>query len=736
MAVCEKIDTFSSICNGQIIIVSSVLMKLQFAYLTIACGLLANTSTSAAQLIPDAHAASRMFIIDPTYNAQGLSPAPDAKMDAAPWIYGDGQLEAWVIDSVVTDGFATNKHVDYKRNYARFSSRVSFRHAWPIAAVSSLTLRASGAVTVLVDGKSVFRSPATERPQTVILPANVRRGDLQIDIESDQAPPALLVQAGPFATGAGWEVSLDGSVWTSASAFAQTKSGVMPHERAEPNVSLRPVRKVDGIYDFGVTILGRPIFRFTGSGVPKIMTGESLPESKGNETQAESRMDVKKLPDGRWTSLHALGFRYLRIDGGTASDIVTEATFHPVCYRGAFACSDEKLNRIWMNSAYTLRLCMQRLMVDGPKRDRMPWVGDQASNLIANAYTFAAGDIIRESLTALGRPTGGYINSIVDYSLWWVINNAQYQRYFDDPAYLRRELPHINDLLGKMSSEAGEDGVLRPSQPHAWVFIDWGVNKDKGKTLTALQMMWYWAQRSGAELAKKADDEAMAAKWGSRADALAALLRERAWDTQQQAWKEYFETPGAGSPYPNFLAVLSGLSGPGDYPEIVKALAAHPQVGTPFMNGFFLMAEVKAGAPVGGILDRIRQYWGGMLDLGATTFWEDFKPGEKRPYAMYNRPFARSLSHAWSSGPAAILPQSVLGARPLSDGWKTFVVAPQLGDLKWAIATVPTPSGDIQIAANPIKTLVSIPAGLSLVDRGKSYVGPRVVVLSTLRTSR
>ena len=42
-----------------------------------------------------------------------------------------------------------------------------------------------------------------------------------------------------------------------------------------------------------------------------------------------------------------------------------------------------------------------------------------------------------------------------------------------------------------------------------------------------------------------------------------------------------------------------------------------------FYGYYMLQALAKAGE-YQQALDIIRQYWGGMLDLGATTFWEDF----------------------------------------------------------------------------------------------------------------
>ena len=50
--------------------------------------------------------------------------------------------------------------------------------------------------------------------------------------------------------------------------------------------------------------------------------------------------------------------------------------YYPVKYRGAFACSDPLLTKIWYTGAYTAHLCMQEQIWDGPKRDRRLWMGD------------------------------------------------------------------------------------------------------------------------------------------------------------------------------------------------------------------------------------------------------------------------------------------------------------------------------------------------------------------------
>jgi len=86
-----------------------------------------------------------------------------------------------------------------------------------------------------------------------------------------------------------------------------------------------------------------------------------------------------------------------------------------------------------------------------------------------------------------------------------------------------------------------------------------------------------------------------------------------------------------------------------------------------------------------------------MLDLGATTFWEDFNlewtsnaaridelvpAGKKDIHGDYGAycylGFRHSLCHGWASGPTAWLSQNVLGVKPLTPGCQRVRVAPQL----------------------------------------------------------
>lgn len=111
-------------------------------------------------------------------------------------------------------------------------------------------------------------------------------------------------------------------------------------------------------------------------------------------------------------------------------------------------------------------------------------------------------------------------------------------------------------------------------------------------------------------------------------------------------------------------------------------------VGSPFFLYFTLEALFDAGL-THEALAIIRRDWGKMLDRGTNTCWETFEMSEKK--------YTRSFCHAWSASPSIFLTERILGVRPVSPGWRTFRIEPQLGDLDWAGGSVSVPDGTIDV---------------------------------------
>jgi hypothetical protein len=95
-----------------------------------------------------------------------------------------------------------------------------------------------------------------------------------------------------------------------------------------------------------------------------------------------------------------------------------------------------------------------------------------------------------------------------------------------------------------------------------------------------------------------------------------------------------------------------------------------------------------------------------MLENGPkSTMWETIGP-------YGGGPTGGSWDHGWSSGAAPALTNYVLGVRPTSPGFATFVVTPHTEGLQWAEGDVPTPHGSIHVSWRVVdgRTLVRVRA--------------------------
>ena len=673
------------------------------------------------------------------------SPQPFADDEVVPspggttWLYGPGQYELALLARLVDEGFAANRHVHYPRNHGRVAERVAFTATATDAATARLRIVGT-LVAATFDGQHIDASvvaPDAAGGGSVVELALPRAGtELRLELAASEGHvPAVAVDPGERIRG--WRASIDDG--PEEDIRPRPGGDVPPHVAPVGTVEVLARGIRDGLggdgalYDVGAPVLGRPVL--PPGPRPVVSSGESIPEALADPETHETRHDVVELPDGGWTTRHPLGFRYLAVRSDAPPDSVAVRASVPVVERpGAFACSDDELTRIWAAAQYTLRLCMQGLMIDGVKRDRMPWAGDQALSTLANAYALGEGGVVADGLVALGRPEHGYVNGIADYSLWQVVNADLRLRCFGDEEFARAEADRLDRFVADLAEHAGHDGVFRPAAQRGGfvdsgpgsVFLDWGLALEHGRDPVALQMLWYWALRSAERVLGRTGHPG-AARWRALADALEATLRERAWLGRHGRWADYLDARASRRParYANFLAVLAGMHDRVDVPPGVTDAIRVGVAGTPFMTAFRLRALLAAGeAPA--VLEQVRATWGAMLERGPGTFWEEATIDDE-PFAMYGRPFGRSRCHAWASGPAAILPEAVLGLRPLGDGWSRFAVQPALGDLAWASAVVPAPSGDIVVVADASTVTVQVPAGTMLVREGHAVPGPATV---------
>ena len=685
-----------------------------------------------------AHRLSEPYTIDPAYSAEGITPAPtglslySSRKDGPYWLYNWGHLEVYLFNRMRHEAFLGCSYVDQP---GRLRTHNPVFYARTTLLLQSLpgdgkvVVYHSGIVDFRVNNMTVLHAAGGSSPagRTVDLLGHLKEGDNQVIIRVHRMdePPALLLDSPFLRTDADWQVGCDLVVWHSPACFPYEGDKLFPHQEHLPSVIVRPREHKGEIYDFGVEVFGNVQMTAGGTGTVELHPGESLAEARNTEPKdSEQYLPPIDLSEGLNTLPENAALRYLRLVASPRAvieDISISAPMFPTMYRGAFACGDERLNRIWMHSAYTFRLCMRELLVDAVKRDRLLWAGDLYLGILCNCFSFAEKDISHRSLTALYGDAleAVELNGIIDYSLYWVMALLEYVLAFGDLAYLGLVREWFYSLMRITRAKEDENGFL-PSQRFHWIFVDW-AQIDKDGISSCLQMIYVMALEAAGRLAELDGNTDMALHFSQRARYLRVKCRALFWSEKRGLFVDNRHNAKQGehvSRHANFLAILSGTADRKQTQLILQNVLLNGNIApvhTPYMTALECRALSRCRKKA-AMLEKIRDHWGGMLDNGATTFWEAYDPSASgaEHYAFYNRPFGKSLCHMWSTGPIFLLSGDLSGLRPLESGWKRFTAAVEPMELDWMYVTVPTPYGNIEMQVEANECLITVPEGTTL----------------------
>ena len=192
-----------------------------------------------------------------------------------------------------------------------------------------------------------------------------------------------------------------------------------------------------------------------------------------------------------------------------------------------------------------------------------------------------------------------------------------------------------------------------------------------------------------------------------KAEELRNKIKQTFWSYDRKAYYHAIEEGKMNqqiTKFPNMFAILYGLAYEEERHEIMKSVMLNPSIApitTPYMRFYELETLCIDGLQT-QVLQEIRDYWGGMLHEGATSFWEKYNPEETgtQHLAMYGRPYGKSLCHAWGASPIYLIGKYYLGVQPTKPGYEEYLVKPVLGDLQWMEGNVPTPFGKIHVTMN------------------------------------
>jgi len=254
-----------------------------------------------------------------------------------------------------------------------------------------------------------------------------------------------------------------------------------------------------------------------------------------------------------------------------------------------------------------------------------------------------------------------------------------------------------------------------------WIFIDWASMSKKGE-VSAEQLLFCKSIEIMELFSGLLNDTENTEKFASLARNLRSKIVDCFWNEDLGG---LVTTRIDGKPleqitkHANIFAYLFGFLDDKQTEIVINRVLLNDKIQkikTPYFRFYELSALCEAGKH-DFVIKEMLDYWGGMIDLGATTFWEEYDPtvSGSKLYAMYGEPFDKSLCHAWGASPIYLLGKYFLGVRPLTPGYETYEVKPNLGSLSWIQGSVPTPEGDINVymdrevikvcsAANPAST--------------------------------
>ena len=532
-----------------------------------------------------------------------------------------------------------------------------------------------------------------------------------------------------------WHVTPRRVVWKTADGLEGVENLLKPGlgqsvlGRPKPVCVLKTGAAV--VLDFGVELQGG-IEVFTGiqadkTPVPvRVRFGESVNEvmvgigEKGATNDHAIREEVVNLPWLGKRRIGNTGFRFVRLDLEQAKREVVIQEIRAVLevrdlpYLGSFRCNDVRLNRIWDVGAWTVHLNMQEYLWDGIKRDRLVWVGDMHPEWRTIGAVFGPTGVVPKSLDLIAEitPQSEWMNGISSYSMWWVVIQEELWRTRGDREHLAKHETYVEALLEKLVGMVDDKGSEKLDGHR---FLDWPSSANPEAVHAGLQALMVMTLEAGERLMTETGEKKLAAKCGATAKRMRNYV------------------PGVnGSKQAAALLALAGLRDAEDVNT--KVLKPGGSKGVSTFYGYYVLEAMALAGDVKGGQALIREYWGAMLDFGATSFWEDFNiewvpgsagitelvpegkkdiHGDFGAYCYEN--FRHSLCHGWASGPTPWLSRHVLGVELVTP--TAVRVNPVLGDLDWAEGTVPVNGGVVKVRVERGKDpVIVLPEGVTRVE--------------------
>lgn len=327
--------------------------------------------------------------------------------------------------------------------------------------------------------------------------------------------------------------------------------------------------------------------------------------------------------------------------------------------------ANKEMQDIYRVGLETLKECMQTVYEDGPKRDRRLWIGDLYLESIANTYSFKNHDLTKRCLYLLaslaaedGRlhanvfetpaPHPQYGSHTLDYSLIFNVALLEYVKATGDLETARDLWPVAVNQVEWAKTFLDSRNIIDPDlNGPVWLVFDWRAGFD---TTTSIQGLTIWALKASWELAGIIGTQDQVKEYPKLADSMKRAARKYQYDKKKGIFLSGKESQV--SCLSQVWMILSDVLNPKEARKALEAVFSNPSTvypGAPYAYHYLIEAMVRCGMH-DEARDRLVQYWGGMVERGADTFWEVYDPEipELSPYNFFP---LNSYCHAWSCTP-------------------------------------------------------------------------------------
>ncbi|SHL40871.1 alpha-L-rhamnosidase [Chitinophaga jiangningensis] len=666
----------------------------------------------------------------------------------ARWIWYPGDFDIWLSNKVQNRRTEKSSFFPVFWKMDNHYVLMDFHKVVNLQQPEEITIRAEGTYNVKIDARLLPGAP-----EKVLVPAGKHK--INVKVFCQEAVPSIYISGKTIFSDSSWLVTFEDKEWIdetgktsdiSATNYLHAAYGNFTNPTQPPSAFKLPVSPQHAIreevtprtrlIDFGRETFGYiRLHGLQGSGNLTVYYGESKEEAlsaNGAETLDQLHIQLADKQDSVMPLSKAFRFVNIVADGNVSLDSVSMLyEYADMPDKGSFTCSDQELNQIYDVARYTLHLCSREFFIDGIKRDRWIWSGDAYQSHLMNYYLMNDNTTVTRTLYALrGKdPVTSHINTIMDYTFYWFLGIYDYYRYTGDQHFIRQNYDRMKSLINWVLARRNKDGLLE-GLPGDWVFIDWATGLSKKGEVSFEQLLFARSLETMALCAKLVNDPEGAA-YNDMAVDLRKKLFTYYWSDQKNA---LVHSRVNGQPtetvtrYANMFAIFFDYFNDAQKQAVKQSVLLNndiQKITTPYMR-FYELEALCAMGEQGYVLKEMKDYWGGMLKLGATSFWEEYNPDASGAghYAMYGRPFGKSLCHAWGASPIYLLGKYYLGVQPLTAGYSTYLVQPALGGLQWMKGEVPTPAGNISLYVSARQIRLKAPAGTGTL-RVKSKTPPK-----------